>query len=214
MTTLVLADKHPIIRLGLKTLLESQGDITVVGETDDGLEALRLVETVQPDIVILDLALSGLNGMEVTRQIQRRGLRARVVVFGVCINEAYFTQAMRHGAQAFLQKEISPDELVLAVRKTLAGERYVSAPFAEVPPEVATPRHRDTHLDPYESLTSREREVVQLVAEGHSNSHISTRLNISPRTVEVHRANVMRKLNFQSQTELIRYALRRGIIQY
>ncbi|MHB2020934.1 MAG: response regulator transcription factor, partial [Candidatus Xenobia bacterium] len=119
-----------------------------------------------------------------------------------------------NGAAVFLQKEVAAEELVRGVRKALSGERYLSAPFVDVPVDPEALKPRDATLDPYESLTSREREVMQLVAEGHINTHISRRLNISPRTVEVHRANLMRKLNLQSQTDLIRYALRRGIIQY
>ena len=212
MTTIVLADDHHVVRQGLRSLLEAEPDFSVVGETGDGVEAAQLVERLQPDVLVLDLMMPGLNGLEVTRQVSRRSPRTRVVILSMHADEAHVLEGLRAGAVAYVLKESTSAELVRAVREAVAGRRYLSPPLSERAIEVYMQKAESTVLDPYETLTAREREVLYLVAEGHSNAEIADRLFISRRTVETHRANLMRKLGLRTQTDLISYALRRGIL--
>jgi two-component system response regulator NreC len=212
MTTIVLADDHHVVRQGLRSLLEAESDFSVVGEAGDGLEATQLVERLQPDVLVLDLMMPSLNGLEVTRQVSQRSPRTHVVILSMHPNEAYVLEALRAGAAAYVLKESTSAELVRAVREAVAGGRYLSPPLSERAIEVYMQKAKSVALDPYETLTAREREVLHLVAEGHTNAEIADRLFISRRTVETHRANLMRKLGLRTQTDLISYALRRGIL--
>jgi len=212
MTTIVLADDHHIVRQGLRSLLEAEPDFSVVGETGDGLEAAQLVERLRPDVLVLDLMMPGLNGLEVTRQVSQRSPQTRVVILSMHANEAHVLEALRAGAVAYVLKESTSAELVRAVREAVAGRRYLSPPLSERAIEAYMQKAESVALDPYETLTAREREVLYLVAEGHTNAEIADRLFISRRTVETHRANLMRKLDLRTQTDLISYALRRGIL--
>jgi len=212
MTTIVLADDHHVVRQGLRSLLEAEPDFSVVGETGDGLEAAQQVERLQPDALVLDLMMPGLNGLEVTRQVSRRSPRTCVVILSMYANEAYVLEALRAGAAAYVLKESTSAELVRAIREAVAGRRYLSPPLSERAIESYMQKAESAELDPYETLTAREREVLHLVAEGHTNAEIAGRLFISRRTVETHRTNLMRKLGLRTQTDLIRYALRRGIL--
>jgi len=212
MTTVVLADDHHVVRQGLRSLLEAEPGLSVVGETGDGLEAAQLVERLQPDVLVLDLMMPGLNGLEVTRQVSQRSPRTHVVILSMHPNEAYVLEALRAGAAAYVLKESTSAELVHAIREAVAGRRYLSPPLSERAIEVYMQKAESAALDPYETLTAREREVLHLAAEGHTNAEIADRLFISRRTVETHRANLMRKLGLRTQTDLISYALRRGIL--
>jgi DNA-binding NarL/FixJ family response regulator len=212
MTTIVLADDHHVVRQGLRSLLEAEPDFSVVGETGDGVEAAQLVERLQPDVLVLDLMMPGLNGLEVTRQVGQRSPRTRVVILSMHADEAHVLEGLRAGAVAYVLKESTSAELVRAVREAVAGRRYLSPPLSERAIEVYMQKVESTVLDPYETLTAREREVLHLVAEGYTNAEIADRLFISRRTVETHRANLMRKLGLRTQTDLISYALRRGIL--
>jgi two-component system, NarL family, response regulator NreC len=211
-TTIVLADDHPLVRQGLRTLLEAEPAFRIVGEAGNGLEAARLAEDLRPDILVLDLMMPGLTGLEVARQITKRSPQTRIVVLSMYANEAYVMEALRNGAVGYVLKESNLTELVQAIREVAKGRRYLSPPLSERAIEEYVHKAKGAPLDRYETLTTREREVLHLVAEGHSNSEIGKRLFISPRTVEVHRANLMRKLDLHSHTDLIRYALKRGII--
>jgi two-component system response regulator NreC len=212
MTTILLADDHRIVRQGLRALLEAEPDFSLVGETGDGLEAIQLAERLQPDVIVLDLMMPGINGLEATRQISDNCPQTRVVILSMHADEAYVLEALRNGASGYVLKDSSADDLVRAVREVEAGRRYLSPPLSERAIEAYTRKAQETSLDPYEKLTNREREVLHLAAEGHSSTEIAKRLSISSRTVETHRANMMRKLELHSQTDLIRYALKRGII--
>jgi DNA-binding NarL/FixJ family response regulator len=212
MTTIVLADDHHVVRQGLRSLLEAEPDFSVVGETGDGLEATQLVERLQPDVLVLDLMMPSLNGLEVTRQVSQRSPQTHVVILSMHANEAHVLEALRAGAAAYVLKESTSAELVRAVHEAIAGRRYLSPPLSERAIEVYMQKAEPAALDPYETLTAREREVLHLVAEGHTNAEIADRLFISRRTVETHRANLMRKLSLRTQTDLISYALRRGIL--
>lgn len=212
-TRILLADDHQIVREGFRALLQGEPDFEIVGETGDGLEAVRLAENLKPHVVVIDLMMPGLNGLEVARQVTQRSPRTRIVVLSMHANEAYVLEALKNGASAYVLKDASAAELVRAVREALAGRRYLSPPLSEpaIDSYIERAKTSDT-LDLYDTLTNREREVLQLAAEGHTNNEIATRLFISPRTVETHRANVMRKLGLRSQAEMVRYALQRGIL--
>jgi len=211
-TTIVLADDHQVVRHGLRSLLEAEPDFSVVGETGDGLEAAQLVERLQPDVLVLDLMMPGLNGLEVTRQVSQRSPRTRVVILSMHASEAHVLEALRSGAAAYVLKESTSAELVRAVREAVAGRRYLSSPLSERAIEAYMQKAESAALDPYEMLTAREREVLHLVVQGHTSAEIADRLFISRRTVETHRANLMRKLGLRTHTDLIRYALQRGIL--
>jgi len=210
--SILLADDHQVVRQGLRALLEAEPDFRVVGEAADGLEATRLVERLHPDVAVVDLIMPGLGGLEVTRQITTRVPKTRVVVLSMHANEAYVLEALRNGAAAYVLKDSSATDLVHAVREVAAGRRYLSPPLSERALDTYRQRAKEATLDIYETLTTREREVLHLAAEGHTNAEIAARLGISPRTAETHRANLMHKLGLQTQTDLVRYALRRGIV--
>ena len=210
--TIVLADDHQIVRQGLRALLEAEEDFSVVGETGDGLEAVRLVERLRPNVLVLDLVIPALNGLEVTRQVCKPSEHTQVVILSMHANEAYVLQALRNGAAAYVLKESSATDLAQAVREAAAGRHYLSPPLSEQVIEAYLHKAAAATPDPDESLTTREREVLQLVAEGHSNGEIGARLFISARTVEIHRSNMMKKLELNSQADLIHYALKRGIL--
>jgi DNA-binding NarL/FixJ family response regulator len=210
---ILLADDHQVVREGFRALLEAEPDFEIVAETGDGLEAVRLAEHQKPHVLVVDLMMPGLNGLEVARQIGQRAPRTHVVMLSMHANEAYVLEALKNGACAYVLKDASAAELVRAVREANVGHRYLSPPLSEpaINSYIQRARNSDS-LDLYDTLTNREREVLQLGAEGNTNAEIAGRLFISPRTVETHRANVMHKLGLRSQTELVRYALRRGIL--
>jgi two-component system response regulator NreC len=212
MTSIVLAEDHLVVRQGLKVLLEAEPDFHLIGESGDGLETAQLVERLEPDVLIVDLMMPGLSGLEVTRQVSQRSPHSRVVILSMHANEAYVLEALRNGAAAYVLKDSSAAGLVHAVREVVAGRRYLSPPLSERAIEVYTKKAEVAIMDPYETLTTREREVLHLAAESCTNAEIGERLSISPRTAETHRANMMRKLALHTQTDLIRYALRRGIL--
>ena len=211
-TTIMLADDHKIVRQGLRALLEAEPDFHLVGETGDGLEAVQLAERLCPDVLVLDLMMPGLGGLEVTLQVGKRSPQTRVIILSMHADEAYVLEALRNGAAGYVLKESSADELVQAVREVVAGRRFLSSPLSERAIDAYVSKAQEVVLDRYETLTAREREVLHLAAEGHTNAEVADRLSISSRTAETHRANMMRKLALRSQTDLIRYALRRGII--
>jgi DNA-binding NarL/FixJ family response regulator len=213
MTSIVLADDHTVVRAGLRALLEGgQSGFHVVGEAADGLEAVQLVERQKPDVLVVDVMMPGLNGIEVTRQVRQRVPQTRVVVLSMHASEPYVLEALRHGASGYVLKDASSEQLVQAVREVAEGRPYLSPPLSERAIAAYVERAQPAALDPYELLTTREREVLQLAAEGLSNTEIAQRLTLSPRTVEMHRGNLMRKLDLQSQTDLVRFAIRHGII--
>jgi DNA-binding NarL/FixJ family response regulator len=212
MTTIILADDHPFVRQGLRAMLAAEKDFRLLGETGDGLEAARMVEKLQPQVLIVDLMMPGLNGLEVTRQVSQSGSRTRVVVLSMWADDQYVIEALRNGALGYVLKDAPAEELAAAVREACAGRRYLSAHFAGREFDLFSRADAEVPSDLYETLTGREREVLQLTAEGLSSTHIAERLFISARTVETHRVNLMRKLGLHNQAEIIRYAVRRGII--
>lgn len=212
MTTILLADDHHVVRLGLRALLDAEPDFRVVGEATDGLETSRLVEQLKPEVLIVDLMMPGINGLEVTRQVNQRTPQTRIIILSMHANEAYVLEALRNGASAYVLKDSRADDLVYAVREVIAGRRYLSPPLSERAIASYIRQANESSLDPHETLTNREREVLSLAAQGCNAAEIAQKLSISTRTAETHRANLMRKLDLHTQTDLIRYALRRGII--
>lgn len=209
---MVLADDHPVVRHGLRALLQPECDVCVIGEAGDGLEAVELVERLQPHVLLLDLMLPGINGLEVTRRVSRSTPQTRVVILSMYANEAYVLSALRNGAAGYVLKDAHAADVVRAVREVTSGRRYLSPPLSERAIESYIQRDAAATLDPYEMLTLREREILSLSVKGHTTVQIAEHLFISPRTVETHRANLMRKLGVHSQTDLVRYSIRRGIV--
>jgi DNA-binding NarL/FixJ family response regulator len=212
-TTIVLADDHRIVRQGLRALLAAEADFKVIGEADDGREALALVRRLNPDVLVLDLMMPGLNGLEVARQLHRQTPKVGIVVLSMHDDEGFVLEALANGASAYVLKDSNSSDLIQAVREVSAGRRYLSPPLSDRAIEAYQQRARVGTLDRHETLTSREREVLQLSAEGHTNSEIAARLGISTRTAETHRSHIMHKLGLHTQSDLIRYAIRRGIIK-
>ena len=212
-TTILLADDHRIVRQGLRALLAGESDFEVVGEADDGREALELVKRLNPDVLVLDLMMPGLNGLEVARQLPRQSPGVRVVVLSMYDDEGFVLEALANGVSGYVLKDSNSSDLVHAVREVAAGRRYLSPPLSDRAIEAYQQRAKVGALDKHETLTTREREVLQLSAEGHTNSEIAARLGISTRTAETHRSRVMHKLGLHTQSDLIRYAIRRGIIK-
>ncbi len=214
MINIILVDDHQIVRQGLRSLLEAEPDFKILGETGDGLEAVRMVENLKPDVLVLDLMINGINGIEVTRQINKCAPKTCVIIYSFYGNEGYVLEAMRAGAKAYVLKESSLGDLVRAIRESVAGRRYLGLPLLESAIDAYLQTDKAQTPDPYDSLTKREREVLQLAAQGYTNAEIADKLFISRRTVEIHRANLMRKLGLRTQREqLIQYARNRGIIQ-
>jgi DNA-binding NarL/FixJ family response regulator len=212
MINILLADDHRIVREGLHALLKAEPDFNVIGEAGDGLEALKLIRKLSPDVVVLDLMMPGLNGLEVARQISKQMPQTRIIILSMYDDEGFVLKALANGVSGYVLKDAGSFDLVQAVREVAAGHRYLSPPLSDRAIEAYQQIYRAGTLDKYETLTTREREVLQLTAEGHTNSEIATRLGISVRTAETHRSRLMHKLGAHTQADLIRYALRRGII--
>jgi len=213
MIRVVIADDHHLVRQGIRALLEKAGDMEVVGEAADGQEALELVERLLPDVLVVDVAMPHLNGVEAVGRLRDLKVKTRALVLSMYADDALVRQALRNGAKGYLLKRAVSDELLLAVRAVSRGDTFLS-------PEVAgpvlnglvdAPAHiRD--LGPLDQLTSREREVLQLIAEGHTNREIATHLHLSEKTVEKHRGHLMAKLDTHDTAGLVRFAVKHGLI--
>jgi two-component system, NarL family, response regulator NreC len=217
MATIVLADDHAIVRQGLRTLLESDSQLEVVGEAADGREALSLVKRRRPDVVIADLMMPGVNGLQLTSNVSRLKLNTRVIVLSMYRDWAYVLEAFKNGASGYVAKESSGAELFGAIHETLAGHRYVSPSISDeskksYPLQGSTLRARASSPDVYATLTARERSVLQLVVEGEGCRDIADRLKVSLRTIEAHRTSLMRKLKLKNRGALIRFAQQRGVV--
>ncbi len=213
---IVLADDHAILREGIRALLEDQPDMTVVGEAADGRIAVELARELQPTLIVMDIGMPLLNGLEATRQIKRECPQVAVLVLTMHDNEEYVSQILAAGASGYVLKRAASSELVMAIRAVASGQSYLSPAVTRLLIEGyigRRPAEPAIVVDPFESLTSREREVLQLVAEGHTNSQIAKLLNISLKTVKAHRSNLMHKLGLHDRGELIKLAIQRGIIE-
>jgi DNA-binding NarL/FixJ family response regulator len=210
---ILLADDHTVIRQGLRLLLERQDAFEVVGEAADGRQAIALAESTQPDVVVLDLAMPNLNGIEAARQIAARVPSAAIVVLSMHADESYLLQALKAGARAYLLKDSADADLIAAIRAVNEEKAFFSPTISRLLADdyIRQLQQRGTQ-DSYELLTPRERQILQLLAEGKSNKAVATILNLSPHTVDTHRGNIMQKLNLHSTPELVLYAVRKGVI--
>jgi len=208
----LLADDHSIVRRGLRGLLESAG-LTVVGEAADGLEAVRLCEELRPDVVILDIGMPKLSGIEVAERAHKMDRRPGIIILSVHGDETYIMRALAAGARAYLLKSATDEDLIPAVRAVAAGKPFFSPAVAAVLVEDYIRQLQQRGLtDSYDLLTDREKEVLQLLAEGRSNKEVAALLDLGLSTVETHRANLMQKLNLHNTAEIVLYAVRKGLI--
>ena len=214
MTSLLLVDGHEIVRKGIRSLVESQSDFTVVAEASDGIEALKLVEALKPDVMVLEIMLKGIGGLEVVQQLSNRSPETKVVILSMYGNEVYVVEAVRAGAQAYVLKDSSAEELLTAIRRAASGQNFLCAHLAQRAFDVYSRNNKPKkEEDPYELLTCRERQILHLIVQEElSSALVAKRLFISRRTVEIHRSNMMKKLGVKTHTNLIRYAIQRGIL--
>ena len=209
----LLADDHTLMRAGLRVLLERQPDLAVVGEAEDGRQTVQLAETLQPDVVVMDIAMPNLNGIEATRQIVDKSPSTSVVILSMHSDESYILRSLKAGARAYLLKDSAEADLIRAIHAVRDGKSFFSPAVGKALVEdyVRQPKERGDD-DSYDLLTSREREILQLVAEGKSNKDVANLLNLSVYTVETHRAHILQKLGLHTVPDLILYAVRKGII--
>jgi DNA-binding NarL/FixJ family response regulator len=211
---IVLADDHTIIRSGLRLLLEQQPDFKVVAEASDGRQAVQLVSKHHPNVVILDIGMPELNGIEATRQIVAQDPHPDVVILSMHSDESYVLRALKAGARAYILKNAAEADLIRAVQAVSEGKSFFSPVISKMLLEDYVRQVREKEVeDSYDLLTPREREILQLIAEGKTNKEMATILGLSPHTIETHRGNILEKLNLHSVPELIMYAVRKGIIQ-
>jgi len=210
----LLADDHVVVRQGLRALLEAEPGLQVVGEVSDGEEAVGTSQALRPDVVVMDLAMPGLNGIEATRRITANPGSPRVVVLSMYADVEHTVHALQAGASGYVRKQDADTELVAALRTGSPSNPFLTSSIDRrlVEEHLRRARAIGTQAAPYQPLTPRERQVLQLVAEGKANKQIARRLSIAIRTVEAHRASIMRKLNLDSQASLVRYAVRAGIV--
>jgi two-component system response regulator NreC len=210
---LILADDHAVVRSGLRMLLEVQSDIEIIAEVENGADAVKQTRLLQPDIVLMDIQMPGLNGIEATKQIKELAPKTAVLALTMHEDDQYFFEMLHAGASGYVPKRAAPDELLTAIRAVGRGEVYLYPSLASrlVQDYLRRAESGDqTHV--YDDLTPREREVLTLIAEGLSNAEIAEKLVISVKTVDRHRENIMRKLNLHSRIDLVKYALKIGLI--
>jgi two-component system, NarL family, response regulator NreC len=210
--SIILADDHPVVRRGMRALLEHEPGFSIVGVAADGLETVRLTERLKPTVLVLDLMMPGLSGLEALRILRERSPRTRIVILSMHSSSAFIAQALQNGAIGYVLKSGTEEHLVHAVKEAAAGRRFLSPPVTEIAINTYIEQSKAGPFDPHETLTPRQREVLQLAAEGKTNWEIAARLNISQRTVENHRAALMQRLSLQNQADLIRHAIRHGVI--
>jgi DNA-binding NarL/FixJ family response regulator len=210
--TLVLADDHLLFRAGLRSMLQQQSELEIIGEAIDGHAAIQQVEEFSPDILLLDISMPGLNGLEALRKLQELQSPTRVIILSMHSDRHYVTEAIKAGARGYLLKDSTLEELVIGVRTVMRGEVYLSSRIAGV--LVSDYVTLSAAMNgPSDLLTSREREVLQLIAEGNSTKDVASRLHVSVKTIETHRKRIMDKLSLHSVAELTRYAIREKIIE-
>ncbi len=201
--TVLLADDHSLVRKGFRSMLEDEPDIEVLGEASNGREAVELVAKLSPKVLVMDFSMPELDGAQATREIRKTNLETRILILSMYSNENYFRNALDAGANGYLLKNAMEVELPQAIRALAAGRRFIS-PELEHPPEDEV----------FDRLTPREREVLTMIAKGKSNKEIAALLDLSVNTVAVHRANLMDKLNIHKSTELVQYAVRKGLVAF
>jgi two-component system response regulator NreC len=210
---IVIAEDHTILREGLRALLSSQEDLQVVGEAGDGREAIRQVENLAPDLILMDLSMPKMNGVEAIREIRKRIPQTRILALTVHKTEEFILEVLQAGADGYIPKDASSNELMMAIRSVLMGKRYLCPSVSKVVIEGYLKSKRTTEAStPWDTLTKREREILKLIAEGHKNKEVADYLCISVKTVEKHRANLMKKLDLHSAAALTSYAMERGLV--
>jgi len=211
---IVLADDHTIVRHGLRLVLERQPDFTVVGEASNGREAVDIIAQESPDVAVIDIAMPLLNGIEAAKKITEERLKTAVVILSMHSDESYILRALRAGARGYLLKDSAENDLIQAIRAVRAGKAFFSPAVSRVLADDYLRQIQQQGVeDPYELLTGRERELLQLIVELKSTKDIAGLLGVSPRTIDTHRGNLMQKLNVHSIPELILYAMRKGVIR-
>jgi two-component system response regulator NreC len=213
MIRILLADDHAIIRRGLRLILQEQPDFEVVGEAGDGKEAVNLTESLTPDVVVLDISMPGMNGIEAARQISSKQPQTALIVLSMHSDEAYVLRALKAGVRGYLLKESPESDFIQAIHCVKEGKAFFSPAVSRLLAEDYVRQSQEKDIeDSFDLLTVREREILQLIAEGRSNKEVAANLNLSVYTVETHRGNIMTKLNLHSIPELVLYAVRKGII--
>ncbi len=210
---ILLADDHTVMRAGLRALLERQPNLEVVGEAEDGRQTLELASSHVPDVVVMDIAMPNLNGVEATRRMVSKQPTISVVILSMYSDESYVMRALAAGARAYLLKDSAVTDLIRAIEAVSRGKSFFSPKISRILAEEYVRALKQKGVaDSYELLTPREREILQLLAEGKTNKEVATSLNISVYTAETHRGNILQKLNLHSSAELVLYAVRKGII--
>lgn len=207
----LLADDHTLVRAGLRSLLQQMENVEVVAEAEDGRQVLAAVAEHRPDVVLMDISMSGMNGLEATLQLKRDRPEVRVIILSMHATEEYVLQALRAGASGYLLKDSAPLELALALQAVARGESYLSPPVSRQVVESYVQR-TGREAQPLAALTSRQREILQLIAEGNSTKEIASRLALSVKTVETHRSQLMERLGIRDVAGLVRYAIRHGLV--
>jgi two-component system response regulator NreC len=211
---LLLVDDHAVVRSGLRMLLESETDVEIIGEAGNADEALRATERLNPDVLIMDIGLPDRSGIDAAREVKRQSPETAIVALTIHEDREYFFRMLEAGASGYVPKRAAPDELLTAIRAAANGEVYIYPTMAKLLVKDFLTQERDQRKsDTINGLTAREQEVLAHLADGASNIEIGETLSISPKTVARHRENIMRKLNLHSRTELVKYAIRKGIIQ-
>ncbi len=205
---ILLADDHGVVRQGFKMILSAQADMEVIGEAANGREAIALADQLKPDVVVMDVAMPELNGIEATRRIAQADSHSRVLALSMHKDSVYVREVLRAGARGYLLKDSGPNDLVSAVRAVARGEGYLSPGVSDA----VLDDYRKHVTNPIDLLSSREREVLQMLAEGKTNKEIAAALNLSVYTVDAHRGRIMEKLNLHSINELVRFAVRNGLV--
>ncbi len=209
--TIIIADDHKLVRQGMRSLFETRPGFEVIGEASDGLEAVKLIGDLLPDIALLDVMMPNLNGVEAAKLIQQRGFKTKVIFLSMYANAMYAVRGLQSGALGYVLKDSDFSEILQAIEIVLKGKRYISTAIADEVLEMLlkTDTGKDESL---EILSVREREILQLIAEGNTNAAIAEKLILSVRTVEAHRSNIMKKLRLNSHVDLVKYAINKGLI--
>lgn len=210
---LLLADDHAVVRSGLRLLLEAQPDMAIIGEVENGADAIRRTAELGPDVVLMDIEMPGMNGIEATRRIRAESAKTAVLALTMYEDDQYFFEMLRAGASGYVPKRAAPDELVSAIRAVSRGEVFLYPSLAgRLVQDYLQRRDMEAQEPTVDELTPREQEVLTLIAQGLSNGEIGEELVISAKTVDRHRENIMRKLNLHNRVDLVKYALRKGLI--